>query len=145
MILSPVIYIQKFCINISSPLTSEIVGAPQMTLQQYLSTRAFHPSLSSAALREAPNSIPVHSLMLSSHLFFCLPLRPFCSFHYSLIDLNSVHLSAHVVKCLLRENRKSIPIFFNGKKLKKNVTLQILNFVLILILNNKKFLHMVQS
>ena len=34
----------------------------------------FHPSLSSAALRESPNPFPVHSLMLSSHLFFCLPL-----------------------------------------------------------------------
>ena len=34
----------------------------------------FHPSLSSTALMESPNSIPVHSLILSSHLFFCLPL-----------------------------------------------------------------------
>ena len=34
----------------------------------------FHISLSSAALRESPNSIPVHSLMLSSHLFVCLSL-----------------------------------------------------------------------
>ena len=37
-------------------------------------TIPFHPSLSSAALRESPNPIPFHSLMLSSHLFFCLPL-----------------------------------------------------------------------
>ena len=39
----------------------------------------FLPSLSSAALRESPNSIPVHSMMLSSHLFFChrLLLAPF--------------------------------------------------------------------
>ena len=39
----------------------------------------FHPSLSFAALRESPNSISVHSLMLSSHLFFCSfpPLAPF--------------------------------------------------------------------
>ena len=37
-------------------------------------TIPFHPSLSSAALRESPNPIPIHSLMLSSHLFFCLPL-----------------------------------------------------------------------
>ena len=37
-------------------------------------TIPFHPSLTSAALRESPNPIPVHSLMLSSHLFFCLPL-----------------------------------------------------------------------
>ena len=39
-----------------------------------VATIHFHPSLSSAALRESPNPIPVHSLMLSSHLFFCLPL-----------------------------------------------------------------------
>ena len=42
-------------------------------------TIPFHPSLSSAALRESPNPISVHSLMLSSHLFFYLPflLAPF--------------------------------------------------------------------
>ena len=39
-----------------------------------VATIPFHLSLSSAALRESPNPIPVHSLMLSSHLFFCLPL-----------------------------------------------------------------------
>ena len=39
-----------------------------------VATIPFHPSLSSAALRESPNPIPVHSLMLSSYLFFCLPL-----------------------------------------------------------------------
>ena len=39
-----------------------------MTLQQYLST------LPCLLPRESPNPIPVHSLMLSSHLFFCLPL-----------------------------------------------------------------------
>ena len=50
-----------------SLLTLEVVGAPQMTIP-------FHPSMSSAALRESPNPIPVHSLMLSSHLFFCFPL-----------------------------------------------------------------------
>ena len=44
-----------------------------------VATIPFHPSLSSAALRESPNPIPVYSLMLSSHLFFCLPflLAPF--------------------------------------------------------------------
>ena len=35
-----------------------------------VATIPFHPSLSSAALRESLNPIPVHSLMLSSHLFF---------------------------------------------------------------------------
>ena len=39
-----------------------------------VATIPFHPSLSSAALRESPNPIPIHFLMLSSHLFFCLPL-----------------------------------------------------------------------
>ena len=39
-----------------------------------VATIPFHPSLSSAALRESPTPLPVHSLMLSSHLFFCLPL-----------------------------------------------------------------------
>ena len=34
----------------------------------------FHPFLSSAALRESSNPIPFHSLMLSSYLYFCLPL-----------------------------------------------------------------------
>ena len=38
-----------------------------------------HFSLFSTALWDLPNSRPVHSLMLSSHLFFCLPclLPPF--------------------------------------------------------------------
>ena len=39
-----------------------------------VATIPFHHSLSSAALRESPNPIPIHSLMLSFHLFFCLPL-----------------------------------------------------------------------
>ena len=39
------------------------------------------------------------------------------------------HLSARVVNRLLRENRKSFPKFLSGKKLLKNVTLQILNFI----------------
>ena len=54
-----------------SPLTLMVVGAPQMTLQQYLST---FPS--SATLREPPNPISVHDLTFSSHFVFCLPLRP---------------------------------------------------------------------
>ena len=39
-----------------------------------VATIPFHPSMSSAALRESPNPIHVHSLTLSSNLFFCLPL-----------------------------------------------------------------------
>ena len=37
-------------------------------------TIPFHLVLFSAALVEMAKSIPVHSLILSSHLFFCLPL-----------------------------------------------------------------------
>ena len=37
-------------------------------------TTPFNFVLSSAALVELAKSIPVHSLILSSHLFFCLPL-----------------------------------------------------------------------
>ena len=37
-------------------------------------TTTFHLDLFSAALVELAKSIPVHSLILSSHLFFCLPL-----------------------------------------------------------------------
>ena len=37
-------------------------------------TIPFHLVLPSAALVEMAKSIPIHSLILSSHLFFCLPL-----------------------------------------------------------------------
>ena len=40
-------------------------------------TIPFHLDLFSAALVELAKSIPVHSLRLSSHLFFCLPLFRF--------------------------------------------------------------------
>ena len=66
-----------------------------------VATIPFHPSLSSTALRESPNSIPVHSLMLSSHLFFCLPLllAPFtvpCRIVFAMpedLEMWSYHLS----------------------------------------------------
>ena len=41
-----------------------------------LTARVLHFSLSSTALWDLPNSGPVHSLMLSSHLFLCLPCLP---------------------------------------------------------------------
>ena len=47
------------------PLISEVVGAPQMTLQQYLSTLPCLP---------LPSGNLQTFLMFSSHLFFCLPL-----------------------------------------------------------------------
>ena len=45
-----------------------VVGPPQMNSQQSFSI------LFSPALAELAKFIPVHSLILSSHLFFCLPL-----------------------------------------------------------------------
>ena len=44
------------------------------TTDEFFATIPFHLDLFSAALVELAKSIPVHSLILSSHLFFCLPL-----------------------------------------------------------------------
>ena len=57
------------------PLVARVVGALQMILQPVF----LHFSLFSTALWDLPNSRPFHSLMLSSHLFLCLPclLPPF--------------------------------------------------------------------
>ena len=52
-----------------SPLTSEVVGAPQMTLQLYLPP---YPVFRCPQGISKP--FPVHSLMLSPYLFFCFPL-----------------------------------------------------------------------
>ena len=72
----------------------------------------FHPSLSSTALRESPNPIPIHSLMLSSHLFFCLPLllAPFtvpCRIVFAMpVDLEMwpYHLSFHFFTIVRRSS-----------------------------------------
>ena len=60
-------------IIIINPLTARVLGAPQMILQPVFSIFI----LFSTALWDLPNSRPVHSLMLSSHLFLCLPCRLF--------------------------------------------------------------------
>ena len=52
------------------PITSE--GRRGTTYE--FATIPFHRVLLSAALVELAKSIPVHSLILSPHLFFCLPL-----------------------------------------------------------------------
>ena len=51
------------------PLTAKVIGAPQMISQPVSSIF----SLFSTALWDLTNSRPVHSLMLSSHLFLCPP------------------------------------------------------------------------
>ena len=49
------------------------LGGRRGTTDEF-ATIPFHFDLFSAALVELSKSIPVHSLILSSHLFFCLPL-----------------------------------------------------------------------
>ena len=56
-------------IIIINPLSARVVGAPQMVF----STSFLHFPLFSTALWDLPNPRPVHSLMLSSHLFLCPP------------------------------------------------------------------------
>ena len=75
------LYIEHVYINfqvhiiIIYPLTTRVVGAPQMISQPSLSNFV----LFSTALWDLANSRLVHSLMLSSHLLLCLPclLPPF--------------------------------------------------------------------
>ena len=50
--------------------TVRVAGAPLMISQ---TTSFLHFSLLTTALWDLANSRPVHSLMLSSHPFFCLP------------------------------------------------------------------------
>ena len=77
-----------------------------------VATIPFHPSLSSAALRESPNPIPIHSLMLSSHLFFCLPLlfAPFtvpCRIVFAMpedLEMWRYHLSFHFFTMVTRSS-----------------------------------------
>ena len=47
----------------------------------------FHLILFSAALVELAKSIPVHSVILSSHLFFCLPVFFFLYYLYTSVVL----------------------------------------------------------
>ena len=56
-------FISSHLIIIINPLTARVVGAPQMISRPGSST----------ALWDLANSRPVHSLMLSSRLFLCLP------------------------------------------------------------------------
>ena len=72
----------------------------------------FHPSLSSAAFRESPNSIPVHSLMLSSHLFFCLPrlLAPFtvpCRIVFAMPEDLEIWPSEFLFRCVFERKNNA--------------------------------------
>ena len=58
-----------------------------------------------------------------------------CSSVYHCMFLNLSHFSAHVVNHLLSENRKTILKILSGKKLLKNVTLQIFLFFIFIFYN----------
>ena len=82
-----------------------------------VATIPFHPSLSSAALRESPNPITVHSLMLSSHLFYLpLLLAPFtvpCRIVFAMpedLEMWPYHLSFRFFTMIRRSS--CIPIAF---------------------------------
>ena len=70
----------EYPLSLKSEIMSHLISSQSLNLggrrgtTDDVATIPFHPSLSTAALRESPNPIPVHSFMLSSHLFFCLPL-----------------------------------------------------------------------
>ena len=66
----------KYCwhFNISIFLFYPITLEGRQGTTDEFATIPFHLDLFSAALVELAKSIPVHSLILSSHLFFCLPL-----------------------------------------------------------------------
>ena len=55
-------------------MTLDVYRGRKTTMQQQQQQQPFHLVLFSAALVELANSIPVPSLILSSHLFFCLSL-----------------------------------------------------------------------
>ena len=56
-------------------------------------TTVLHSSLFSAFRRASPNFNPVHAVMLSSHLFFCLPLLlPPCTVPCRIIFASPVDL-----------------------------------------------------
>ena len=67
-------YIQNIFVKIYSVLFCPITLEGRRGTTDEFATVPFHLDLFSAALVELAKSIPVHSLILSSHLFFCLPL-----------------------------------------------------------------------
>ena len=73
----------KYLISHLSPLTSEVVGAPQMTLQQYLSTLPCLP-LPSGNLQTPFQSIPWYYLPIPSSVFL-----PFLLLSLSPAELSS--------------------------------------------------------
>ena len=83
----PLNWSKYYKFNIASRLFS-LISSQSLNLggrrgtTDVVATIHFHPSLSTAALREFPNPIPVYSLMLFSHLFLSSP--PSCSFHCAL-------------------------------------------------------------
>ena len=80
---------------------------------------SFPLSLSSSDLRLSPNSIPVYSLMLSSHLFFCLTpfLAPFtvpCRIAFAMaedLEMWQYHLSFRFFTMVRRSSCTPVSIW----------------------------------
>ena len=70
----------KHCTCLRHHLTYPVVLVDRWGATDDLATSSLHSSRLSAFLVAAPSVMPVHSGMLSSHLFFCLPhLLPPCT------------------------------------------------------------------
>ena len=77
------------------------------TIKDDQATTFLHSSLFSAFQRASANPNPVHSDILSSHLFFCLPfLVPPCTMSCTIIDL--VMCPYHLNLCFLTVVRRSL-------------------------------------
>ena len=75
MVRARVCAFKRSIITIIYPLTARVVGAPQMILQPVSSIFPCSPlpSWTWRTLLDLANNRPVHTLMLSSNLFLCLP------------------------------------------------------------------------
>ena len=76
-----------------------------------VATIPFHLSLFSATPKESANTIPVHALMLSSHLFFCLPLL---LARFTVLSLSSVELSSPCQSFLSVAISCEFPFLYHG-------------------------------
>ena len=80
-------------------------------------TILFHLVLFSTALVELAKSIPVHSLILSSHLFFCLPLFLFpfsVPCRLSLLNQKTLKHGQTILASIFDQGQEFIILFSNG-------------------------------
>ena len=79
----------QFTLHFTYPL----VYNNRWSIKDDRATTFLHPSLFSAVRKASPNFKHVHAVMLSSHLFFCLPfLLPLCTVLCRIIFASPVDL-----------------------------------------------------